>query len=483
MNSDFKRLSFIALGISGLFVGCSDKDNGILDLPIEDIEIVESGYTKNPVPVENKQATAILGSGGEMAELLKATFTNIVEANKAKHVIVALNDLEAYKEDVLKAYQRGILITVTDADPARVAEWCDDNGLVYTGDPTSDRPCRLTSFNRKANAFSMQRAQLVDGIDDYEVPLFNSFSTWVDKVLTPNLMGPDFRSRDIHKRFTPQKVTHTFLIDLPSDQIEASGWALPENANIHTTADVEYSIYPLHAFADNTDFSGDIYIVEANVKIHNADLFIGRWQYRQGDLLSDLKGFYLSECRLSNSLAELKNGVLTASSEHQLAAGPAPVTGIVTDKYQSGFDWTFDGWLTGGNGLESTTPTPIQEGGWIYDGKAEHEMKDLEIETVNDASNVSFGLTVMNLPEKGEGLIPEISSGDLVFNYSWIWKVPQAVDDSDYRYFIEIGIEPVYKWHKALRQGSQFEDKTVAPEVAPHRFMIIPPSRREGQRI
>lgn len=480
MESTHKLFCIFAAGASFVLTGCSDKSTA--ELPIENITIIEEGNARPAEKVESSQPTAIFGSGGSMSELLTQTFTNIVEPNKAKHVIVACEDLDMYESELLAAYQRGCIITITDPDAVKVDEWCAANGMLFPGDPTATDDSSLISFNRKAASMSIQKKGHFDTIiDEGEVPLV-IFTDWLDEILNPMHLNSDFRSRDIKKRVAPQKVSHVFPIQLPVDVLRESGWGVPDNVTLYTTASLTYEIYPLHSFADNATFTGDFYGVEAELTIHNGNIYNGRWQYTQGSDSFESCGFYLEECGLSISLLERGSGGLVSSVGQTFVAGPTP-DGSNGSSYQSGFDWTFDGWLSGGNGLESSTPIPLQEGGWTWDNKATHELSALKIAAISESGSVSWQLGIDNLPATGKDKIPEIASGDLKFHYSFIWALPQAKDDTSDIYYMQVGFNPVYRWTRLKMSDTRLEYKEITPEVAPFRFMLIPPSRIEGQRI
>lgn len=480
MNSNLKLFFTLIAGTPFLFSSCSNNED---DLPIENISIVEEGNVKPAQIVESSHPTAIL-SGGSVSSIISQTFTNIVDVAKARHIVVACTDLDTHKEELKAAYQRGSVITVTDPHAAILDEWCSANGMIYAGNPSADDDCAMISFNSKASSISIQKGKEIDGIDEEEVPLV-IFTGWLDKIFSTTLMGPDFRSRDIKKRISPQHVSHVFRLDLPLEVLEKTKWVIPEDASLSTTAELNCDIYQLHSFADNVSFSGDIYAVEAEITIHNGNLYNGRWQYSRGKYLYEVCGFYLSECWMTAALQEKENRDLKNSTIHQFVGGPAPATTDVSTHYQSGFEWSFDGWLSGGNGLESSTPIPLQEGGWTWNNL--NEISDVKcLDILNDSKNgiSSWGLRIYPLPNERESRIPDIATGDLTFHCSWIWAVPQAKDDSIDRYYMKVNIIPKYLWHRSLQQSNKIETDYIYPSVDNScTFMLIPPSRKEGQRI
>lgn len=470
------KLTWVAL-MAPFFIstGCSNDD----ELAIDNITVVEEGNAKPAQKAESTQPTAILGSGGSMGQQLSETFTNIVEPTKAKQVIVACSDLDAYEEDLVAAYKRGILITIVDPVGSVVEGWCAAKGMVFTGDPVAADGASIISFNKKAVSMSVQKTEKQKlgsiAIEEDEVPLV-IFTGWLDAILTPNLKGPDFRSKDIRKRFSPQRVSHIFPIDISARAVKESGWGVPENISLHTTAELSCDVYPLHSFADNVSFTGDIYAVEAELTIHNGNLYNGRWQYTQGGRQYESTGFDLSSCKLGIGLLERTPSGLSHSGTHTLAAGPAPVSTEATASLQTGFEWSFDGWITGGNGLESSTPTPIQEGGWTWNNLTESDSVGFEVKAFTDGGDMIWTLSADEESEKTE-------SADLTFRCSWIWMVPQAKDDTDGRYYMNVDMTPVYRLLRNAVSGGRTESKDISAEVATARFMLIPPSRKEGQRI
>ncbi len=474
MDYNKKILLATVVGASFIFSGCSN-DNDIP--PVENLTVVEEGSVKPAQKAESNQPTAILGSGGSISGQLSETFTNIVEPNKAKHVIVACTDLDTYEEEIVAAYQRGIIITIVDPVGTKLEDWCTANGMVYAGDPIAIDNSSLVSFNKKAISMSIQKQKThkeEDPIEEDEVPML-IFTGWLDGILTPNLKGPDFRSRDIKKRFEPQRVSHVFPISIPAEAIAASGWGVPGNVSLSTTAELNCDVYQMHSFADNTTFNGDMYVVEAELTIHNGNLYNGRWQYSQGSNKYESSGFLLSDCRLAVSLYDRVSTGLEHSVVHTLMGDPAPVSTELSSPLQPGFEWSFDGWISGGNGLESTSPMPLQEGGWTWNNKTDNASAGLGVETATEGGDVLWTLSVAEDEDK--------ATGDLTFHCSWIWGVPQAKDDTNGRYYMQIDLSPLYRWTRKSLSGGRMESKE-APVAAPSaRFMLIPPSRVEGQRI
>ncbi|MDE6697207.1 MAG: hypothetical protein K2K25_10025 [Muribaculaceae bacterium] len=471
MDSNLKLFLSVIAGTSLIFAGCSN-DNEVP--PVENLTVVEEGNVLPVQKIESTQPTAILGAGGSMSEQLSNTFTNIVEPNKAKHVIVACQDLDTYEDEIVAAYQRGIIITIVDPVGSKLEDWCSAKGIIYAGDPMSIDRSALISFNRKAVSMSVHKKNKGEEIGEEEVPMV-IFKDWLDNILTPNLKGPDLRSRDLKKRIAPQRVSHVFPISIPASSINESGWGIPESISLNSTAELACDIYQMHSFAENTSFFGDIYIVEAQLTIHNGNLYNGKWQYSQGGKQYESRGFCLSDCNFGVSLHERIPSGLIHSGKHFCIGGPAPQSAEVSSSLQTGLEWSFDGWISGGNGLESATPIPLQYGGWTWNNLTETSSAVMDISSMNEGGDVLWTLVV---PEDGNE-----ATGDMTFRCTWIWGLPQATDDSDDRYYMQINLSPLYSWTRSLLSGKQIENKVIPADAPSACFMLIPPSRIEGQRV
>lgn len=481
MKPNQKLFCAVVAGASIVLSGCS-KDK---DLPFENLTIVEEGNVPTVEKAESKQPTAILGSGGSMAEVLKSTFTNIVPPEKAKHVVVACGELDECEAAVMAAYQRGAVITVVDPLGAVVNRWCGARKMIFSGDPVTTESAAWVSFNRKAVSMAVKKTTAhkeEELIEEDEVPLV-IFTGWLDDVLKPTLQGPDYRSKDIKKRVVPQRVSHVFPIEIPKDALNETYWAFPENVSLTSTAELECKIYPIHSFADNASFSGDFYVVEAELTIHNPNLYNGKWQYTQGDKLYESCGFYLSQCVLTSYLYNSENNGMILSDTHMFAGGPAPESADASSLLKTGFEWSFDGWVSTGSGLESTTPNPIQNGVWTWNNTNEISGSGLNVSTETPGGNIRWALEVADLPDDREKPVPAAASGDLKFNCSWIWAVPQAKDGSDNLYYMYIDLKPVYRVTRSLLPSNRLDGQYLTPYPQSSYFMLVPPSRAEGQRI
>lgn len=259
-------------------------------------------------------------------------------------------------------------------------------------------------------------------------------------------------------------------------------WGLPETASLSTTAEFNCDIYPMHSFADNS-YTGDIYAIEAELIIHNGNLFNGRWQYNQGKSLYEVCGFYLNQFRFGAELY-MKAEDRLGGAYAQIIGGPTPAATDASAAYQSGFEWSFDGWLTGGNGLESSTPTPIQQGAWTWSNLQENT-SGLNITVDEGLGWPEWTVEVGGCPTKKDDPIPDMASGDLTFRCSWIWGVPGATDGSADRYYMYSSFkELIYGWYRSSGSSSKIDIEYLKPTNMPTIcFMIIPPSRAEGQRL
>ncbi|MDE6669695.1 MAG: hypothetical protein K2K26_08455 [Muribaculaceae bacterium] len=450
----------------------------------------EEFETVTPVSPEIAEVTvtqpaALLGNLGEAEEELLQSFTNIVEADKAKVIVVDSRSIDEYSELLINAYRRGALIAVFNPESAVLSHWSDRNGIFYAGATEDDAPLAVYGFNSRGNYYYLDKSGFID-LDDEDVPLFH-FCQWVNSVLGGRLTGNDLRSFDIKKRFTSQKVTHTFPIRLDEQQMVNDHWCAPGQLATTTTADVSYTIYPLHAFGDG-GAAGDYYAVEAEMVFHNAALNNGVWTRRRGEELAQMCGLYLSQCEITNGLLlKQSDGFYPFAQQYPVGAEPHPVGIETSGSYDSGFSWNFDATLSGGIGDDKGNYKMVNTANWTWNNSAIQTSPNLAIYPTYTAGEVFYTLNVNGLPgsEAGIGLnnIPSIANGDLTFHYSWIWYVPEAKDNSDLRFYMQAGLSPRYQAY----QWTDSEERLIVGEFGTveassqnknvFRFVLVPPNR------
>ncbi|MDE6804702.1 MAG: hypothetical protein K2J29_08735, partial [Muribaculaceae bacterium] len=288
MNSGKNLLHSLTpvIGVAFLMIAntsCSDNHDFVQD---EEFETVTPAAPDTLV-VTVTQPAALLGNLGDTEQELRKSFTNIVEAKSANVIIVNSDAVEEYSETLYDAYRRGALIAVLNPESGVLSKWSDSNGIFYAGATEDDNSCAVYGFNSRGNYYFLDKSGFID-LDDEDVPLFH-FCEWVNSVLGGRLTGNDLRSFDIRKRFTSQKVTHTFPIRIDEQQLISDHWSAAGQLATTTTADISYTVYPLHVFGEGSG-SGDYYAVEAELVLHNTALNNGVWTRRRGDELAQMCG-------------------------------------------------------------------------------------------------------------------------------------------------------------------------------------------------
>lgn len=485
MNLGSKILRPLTPAIGGVLLlmgntSCSDHQDPIQN---EEFETVSPNPTE-VMEVTVTQPAALLGDLGDAEEELLKSFTNIVEAERAKVIVVDSRSLDEYSELLSAAYRRGTLIAVFNPESEVLSQWSDNNGIFYAG-AADDSPCAIYGFNSRGNYYFLDKSGFVD-LDDEDVPLFH-FCQWINSVLGNRLTGNDLRSFDIKKRFTSQKVTHTFPIRLDEEQMVSEHWCAPGQHVTTTTADVNYTIYPLHAFGDGAG-TGDYYAVEAELVLHNAALNNGVWTRRRGEEIAQMCGLYLSQCEVSTGLLlKQYDGFYPFTQYYPVGAEPHPVSVETSGSYDSGFSWNFDATLSGGIGDDKGNYKMINTANWTWNNSAIQTSPNLAIYPTYTAGEILYTLKVNGLPgsEAGIGLndIPSIANGDLTFHYSWIWYVPDAKDNSDLRFYMQVGLSPryqAYQWtdsEEHLTVGEFGTTATSGENKNTFRFVLVPPNR------
>ncbi|MDE6769254.1 MAG: hypothetical protein K2J78_05975, partial [Muribaculaceae bacterium] len=203
---DKKKLQSLILalcaGVVSLSMPSCDNDNNIIN---EEFEVINPGTPGGTPVIEAVDSpTAILGNMGAAEEELKNCFTNIVDPQNAKVIIIESGSVEEYEEILSEAYSNGVLIAVFNPDSSVLSGWSENNNIFYAG-PAENEKCAIYGFNNRGTSYSYHDT---DEIDDYEVPLFH-LCNWVNTVSGTRLKGVDLRTKEIKKRFLPQSVTHT----------------------------------------------------------------------------------------------------------------------------------------------------------------------------------------------------------------------------------------------------------------------------------
>ncbi len=468
---------FVPVLFAGLMVlGLSscEKDEPIAD----EFEVVTPGNTSGDQEVVTVSApTAILGNLGDVeAELMKC-FTNIVALKDAKIILVGSGAINENEEALSEAYEKGVLIAVINPDGNVVADWSDRNNIFYAG-PEDDETCTIYGFNNKGTYYTLHPS---DDIDDEGVPLFH-FCNWANEESAFALRGIDLRSKDIKKRFASQHVTHTFNLSLDEQLLVNERWASKGQLNLKTTANVSYTIYPIHVFDENA--KGDYYAVEAEVVLHNAPMNNGSWIRRTGDAEAEFRGLFMKSCDVTANLLRKTNGSIVASTTHQFAEGATPQPESIEDaaSYNSGFEWTLDATVAGGIPDSKDNHKLTAFNNWTWSSLAKQSLEGIFIKKDETSSNVKYTLGISgNEGHNNQLSIPEAASGDLKFNYSWIWRVSDVDENTKDKLYMQVDVNPVYKAYQYISA----ENKTIIGEFAntlgegrtAFRFPIVPPSR------
>ena len=478
---DKKKLQSLILalcaGVVSLSMPSCDKDNNIIN---EEFEVINPGTPGGtPVIKAVDSPTAILGNMGAAEEELKNCFTNIVDPQNAKVIIIESGSVEEYEEILSEAYSNGVLIAVFNPDSSVLSGWSENNNIFYAG-PAENEKCAIYGFNNRGTSYSYHDT---DEIDDYEVPLFH-LCNWVNTVSGTRLKGVDLRTKEIKKRFLPQSVTHTFKISLDEQQLIDGHWAAPGQLALSATANVTYDIYPIHVFDGNA--TGDYYAVEAEMTLHNAPMNNGSWSRRRGNELTQLCGFYLNRCDISANLLRKSNGNFVESASYMFAEGthPHPASSADAAAYDPGFEWSLDATVSGGIPDSKDNYKLTSFNNWLWTNSSNATLPGIEIKNNDNAATVDYSLVVNGLPGATDNLsvtpIPDLATGDLTFKYSWIWRVGDIDDGSDECLYMQVGLNPVYQAYQWVTGGKmtigEFEN-AVSENKSTFKIPLTPPNR------
>ncbi len=478
---DKKNLQSLTLALCAGLVLLStpscDKNNDIIN---EEFEVIDPGNPAGTLVVEKVDVpTAIIGSLGAAEDNLKNCFTNIVDPQDAKVIIIDSGSVGEYEEILSEAYSNGVLIAVFNPDSSVLSGWSENNNIFYAG-PTENEKCAIYGFNNRGTSYSYHDTY---EIDDYEVPLFH-LCNWVNTVSGTRLKGVDLRTKEIKKRFLPQSVTHTFRISLDEQQLIDGHWAAPGQLALSTTANVTYDIYPIRVFDGNA--TGEYYAVEAEMTLHNAPMNNGSWSRRRGNELTQLCGFYLNRCDISANLLRKSNSNFVESASHMFAEGtrPHPASSSDASAYDPGFEWSLDATVSGGIPDSKDNYKLTAFNNWIWSNSSNATLPGVEIKNTDNAADVDYSLVVNGLPGATDDLtvtpIPDLATGDLTFKYSWIWRVGDIDESSDECLYMQVGLNPVYQAYQWVTGGKmtvgEFEN-AVLESKSTFKIPLTPPNR------
>ncbi|MDE7396514.1 MAG: hypothetical protein K2M98_02180 [Muribaculum sp.] len=469
--------SAVCAGILMLTMPSCDKDNNVIN---EEFEVVTPGDgTDQPVVEKVTYPAAIIGNLGDAESELKNCFTNIVEPQDAKIILIESGSIDEYETMLSNAYDNGCLIAVFNPDGVVVSDWSERNNIFYAG-PEKKGECSIYGFNNAGTYYSLHTTNL---IDDEDVPLFH-FCSWVNTVSGSQYQGVNLRTQDIRKRYMPQRVTHTFNISLDEKQLIDEHWANPEQLSLSTTANVTYTIYPIYVFDENA--SGEYYAIEAEMVLHNSPLNNGNWVRRRGDELTQICGFYLNHCNITANLLRKSNSTFVESHSHGFAEGATshPASSADATAYNPGFDWAIDATVSGGVPDNKDNHKLTTYGHWTWSNTANATLPGIMIKNNGNTSNVDYTLLVNGLPSATDNLavaaIPDMSTGDITFKYSWIWHVADIAEGSDERLYMEVGINPVYQAYQWITAGKMTVGEfgnDATENKSTFKFPLTPPNR------
>lgn len=411
----------MAIALAGTTIqSCSDEKTTTYEV------ITTPTPVETPAPVMVSAATAFIGSNSD-AELA-GRFTNVTEAAKAKVIVVDCNDLNAFTDEIIKAYKNNVLIVVDNPDMQAVENWSKANGIPLSGTPATSAKMRVCGFDQRGNSYYMDIVKISTSLDDEDVPL-NPFTTWVNKVTNPRMHSTNPNATDLSKRFTPQTITYTYNLSMRELDLAKVGWVFPFALNTTTTADATYTIYPVHNFSTNRD----IYIIETETTIHNAPMINGTWKGIRDGKETLYSAFFMNGCALELGLTD---------RQAKFLAGPAPEAMSAPGEYQSGVDWQLDGIISGGVPDAKSTHLIAADGHWTWNNSATRELPGMAIRLGDKmAGRAEYVIGIdksIDLTDPTAEL-PEAATGDFTFYGSFIYEA-EPYDEMQ----LVVYVTPVY---------------------------------------
>lgn len=486
---------------SVLAVSCSDEpETG----PEENIEIVEPGGVMTPSEERITMPVAIIGNGAsplDAALLRRCTSRGELSSDETGVVIVDSDDMEANTDAIVAAYNNGAIIVVTNPDDEQLSSWCHAAGVPYVGDgDNGDGDDHLLyCFSRSLDFYFLD-----DFVDDLPDPdhdaALNSFTAWVNShsrdASRPATMAiRAFGSRggdiDIAKTFAAQTVTHTYSIGIKDGELAHVALSSADRLTKSSTIDVSYTIYPLYSFEASAT-SGDFYIVQSSVTVHNGGMFQGQWTKRHGGVYARLGGFYMSRFNIDAVFQKLtkdaqKGDMYSDFSGVNYPAGatPVPESSVGATTYQSGFSWGLNASVSGGFHGDSPTGQVSLGGNVGWSNSESRTISDLTIAKNAPGNKVGYTFTVNNLPHTSGGSkytdIPQIAKSDFTMYQTWVWHVPSTRDRGTDTFGMKVSADVEYKGYHWYSTAADFSVKTFNNALPGDRrsftVKFLPPNR------
>ncbi len=481
MKQKFLFAVLLAIAATTLALSsCSNDDNAVDG---DDEVYIEDGEgLADPAVASDEKIALPVAIVGQMPDNLQSAFdirfTNVTGeiSDNLNVVVIAQNQIATNTDKLLAVYEAGGIIVVVNPDDVQLKVWCDDNGVLYAGDGGCDNGADhhlLYAFNRNANFYFLDDFIHDDDEDNCNITL-DSFVSWINKYANQeNAKNVSFSnetsstSYDIKKLFACQTIDHTYQMCLENKTLAHVVASKADKLTRNGEIDVSYSIYPLYSYKANGSSSGDYYIVEATVTIHNDDMYNGKWTKKHGGVKSHLCGFYLKKFELSNTLCQTDRTTLSGV-KFPSSGTPVPETTIGATNYTSGFEWGIGGALSFGvqGGIKEGVPEITGQGSFTlnanfnWSNSESRSVSDLTINKNCPNGKVGYVFNINNTPHTKNAYkhltVPSIASNDCDLHQTWIWHVPSTADNDTTNFLMCVWVKPTYESYHWYSSASDF---------------------------
>lgn len=437
--------------------GCSEHDCPMPPPP---------AYKFHPTTVaETRTTIPTYFSGGHDCGLISDVITKRFIAHstqeEAELCIYSNDEIPARIDEIDQAYRRGAMIMILEPEKAQydmlvrlghpdMYAHPDDKPIFYAYDifteyissgdhHLSDETLAImTSENKPLEGYSYEY--------DWTSDRFDHFVNWLNerenagksrRGSAPQKDGSEFNT-DINISAVSFQRHHDYGESLDHYIVKAAG-SNEDRLTASWSTLITFTIHPVYMYERNVDpsMAGDYYIVEADITLHNGELFQCK-KNKHGAIHTYMVGFFMEKFHTDVTLTD-NNGNTLGNNQVRFYMQPIPDNQNASQSHTYGSSHSFNGSISAGKqGQDFTGSVSLGYSG-TWSTSMTYETMDVQtIKNTDAQGRVKYDYVVQNIRDsfwssdfdkyvQGNG-IPLLSRADCHLQQKWIWHVPVGVN-------------------------------------------------------
>lgn len=411
MKKMYRFLYCITLLIPLLFIHSCNKEESDVIIEgeyIEESSIEEETIINYPVYISSNIDTQIA------AAIAKRTANRVSSTDLARIAFITGNELTS----------------------ALSKNYVDSNKILVIFNPSAEEVKQIASDNTIGSKM-LFAAYNADG-EHCLVPIpvgnitysesINGLVKWINNATHNDLFGLDPKSI-----FEKCFITHNYNYQLKDKEITHVIFSKADKLSGSGVVELGFVIYPLHGFGGNGTNGMDYYIVESTISVVSDKMYSGNFTKKHGGVHARICGFYWKKLHSEVSIVDAQG-----ASVGQFVQTPSPATVVGATTYNSEWNFSYGGAITGGTGLSTTL------GSVSHTSSTSRSVNDCDIISNHTGSTASYDYIVNNLPSYNANLRinpPQaISVKTATFYSTWIWAVPTSDNDNNKEYYLKLSL-------------------------------------------